>query len=158
MHSGFPDFRFDKRKDIVQALLTELLDSDFSENSDEIFKELRKFSTKTLLEAYKKILNSSNLTALSVNENDSDFFQTNPVEKLRNKDLPNIPIILGSNSFEGKVPSEIYKIWFIIYESSLISLMEPKRQSIYHKQPIDSRNIQKWTFYQNEYQYWTKVL
>ena len=104
MHSGFPEFRLDERKNILQALYIDLLGSDLSENSDEIFKELENSSTKTLLEAYKKILNSSNLTALSVNENDSDFFQTNPVEKLRNKDLPNIPIILGSNSFEGKVP------------------------------------------------------
>ena len=112
MHSGFPDFPSDIRKDILQELYTDLLESSAksSENLDEIFKELRKIPTKTLLEAYKKILNSSNLTALSVNENDSDFFQTNPVEKLRNQDLPDIPIILGSNSFEGKVPSEIYKI------------------------------------------------
>ena len=104
MHSGFPEFRSDKREDILQALDADLLGSESSENFDEIYKELRKFSTKTLLEAYKKILNNLNLTALSVNENDTDFFQTNPVEKLRNKDLPNIPIILGSNSFEGKVP------------------------------------------------------
>ena len=108
MHSGFPEFRSDKREDILQALYADLLGSESSENLDEIYKELRQFPAKTLLEAYKKILNSSNLTALSVNENDSDFFQTNPVEKMRNKDLPNIPIILGSNSFEGKVPSSSF--------------------------------------------------
>ena len=110
MHSGFPDFRSDRRKAILKELYTDLLGSESSVNLDEIYKELRQFPAKTLLEAYKKILNSANLTALIVNEHDSDFFQTNPVEKLRNKDLPNIPIILGSNSFEGKVPSKIYKI------------------------------------------------
>ena len=108
MHSGFPDYRSNRRKDILQELYTDLLGSESSENLDEIFKKLGKIPTKTLLEAYKKILNSSNLTELSVNENDSDFFKTNPVEKLRNKDLPNIPIILGSNSFEGKVPSNSF--------------------------------------------------
>ena len=106
MHSGFPEFRLDNRKDILQALYQELLDCDLeiTEKSDEIFKELEKFPTKTILAAYKKILNNSNLTELLVNEHDSDFFGSNPVEKLRNKELPDIPIIIGSNSFEGKVP------------------------------------------------------
>ena len=110
MHSGFPEFRLDNRKDILQALYQELLDCDLeiTEKSDEIFKELEKFPTKTILAAYKKILNNSNLTELLVNEHDSDFFGSNPVEKLRNKELPDIPIILGSNSFEGKVPLNSY--------------------------------------------------
>ena len=110
MHSGFPEFRLDNRKDILQALYQELLDCDLeiTEKSDEIFKELEKFPTKTILAAYKKILNNSNLTELLVNEHDSDFFGSNPVEKLRNKELPDIPIIIGSNSFEGKVPLNSY--------------------------------------------------
>ena len=110
MHSGFPEFRLDNRKDIFQALYQELLDcdSEITEKSDEIFKELEKFPTKTILAAYKKILNNSNLTELLVNEHDSDFFGSNPVEKLRNKELPDIPIIIGSNSFEGKVPLNSY--------------------------------------------------
>ena len=109
MHSGFPEFRLDNRKDILQALYQELLDCDLeiTEKSDEIFKELEKFPTKTILAAYKKILNNSNLTELLVNEHDSDFFGSNPVEKLRSKELPDIPIIIGSNSFEGKVPSKL---------------------------------------------------
>ena len=109
MHSGFPEFRLDKRKDTFQALYQELLDcdSEVTEKSDGIFEKLEDFSTKTILAAYKKILNNSNLTQLSVNEHDSDFFGSNPVEKLRDKELPDIPIILGSNSFEGKVPSKL---------------------------------------------------
>ena len=108
MHSGFPEFRLDNRKDIFQALYHELLhDSEITEKSDKIFQDLEKFPTKTILAAYKKILSNSNLTKLSVNEHDSDFFGWNPVDKLRNKELPDIPIILGSNSFEGKVPSKL---------------------------------------------------
>ena len=128
MHSGFPDFRSDKRKDILQAFNLDLLGSDSSKNLNEIYKELGKVSTETLLEAYKKILNSSNLTALSVNENDSDFFQTNPVEKLRNKDLPNIPIILGSNSFEGKVPSNSF-----LFQSRAVRFMKYDSSSMNHR-------------------------
>ena len=114
MHSGFPEFRLDNRKDILQALYQELLDCDLeiTEKSDEIFKELEDFPTGTILAAYKKILNNSNLTELSVNEHDSDFFGSNPVEKLRDKELPDIPIILGSNSFEGKGPLNSYTLNF----------------------------------------------
>ena len=109
MHSGFPEFRLDKRKDIFQALYQELLDcdSEITKKFDEILKELEKFPAKTILDAYRKILNNSNLTSLSVNENDSDFFGSNPVEKLRDKELQDIPMILGSNNFEGKVPSKL---------------------------------------------------
>ncbi len=109
MHSGFPDFRLNNRKDIFQTLYHELQYCDFkiTEKSDEIFEDLEKFPTKTILAAYKKILSNSNLTKLSVNEHDSDFFGWNPADKLRNKELPDIPIILGSNSFEGKVPSKL---------------------------------------------------
>ena len=120
MHSGFPEFRSNNRNDIFHALYQNLLECD-SENPYEIFKELENFPSKTILEAYKKVLNSSNLTELSVNELDSIFFQTNPVEKLQNKELPDIPIIIGSNSFEGKVPLSTQCASLV---SSLVSSLE----------------------------------
>ena len=111
MHSGFPEFRLNNRNDIFHALQQNLLECN-SENPDEIFKQLENFPSKTILEAYKRVLKSSNLTELSVNEHDSNFFQTNPVDKLQNKELPDIPIIIGSNSFEGKVPLSTLELNF----------------------------------------------
>ena len=108
MHSGVPQFLSDERSSILFRLAEKLLQTnEVFNNTNSVFDQLGKLPTETILENYQEIVDKktsiSDSRFFSVNHLDTEFFSSNPLGQLRKKTLPDIPILLGSNSFEGRV-------------------------------------------------------
>ena len=107
MHSGVPQFLSDERSSILTRLAQKLLQTnEVFNNTNSVLNQLSKLPSKTILQSYQEIVENEfthDSRLFSVNQLDTEFFKSDPIEQLRKKSLPDIPILLGSNSFEGRV-------------------------------------------------------
>ena len=106
LHSGVPQFLSDEPSSILIRLAQKLLQTnEVFNNTNSVLDQLSKLPTKTILQSYQETVENEFISdsRLSVNPLDTEFFSSNPLEKLRKKSIPDIPILVGSNSFEGRV-------------------------------------------------------